>query len=114
MLRRRRPDGAQERERVRLLEGHDQEEQPGDTRNDEAVQQEDDLERLLNLGNTGGGIGRVVVSDAAADFADLSLPLPFKAQIAALNGEISTIATTSLSKLPLWRRIVSRVRPVTR
>jgi hypothetical protein len=40
-------------------------------------------------------IGRVVVSDAAADFADLSLPLPFKAQIAALNGEISTIATTS-------------------
>ena len=40
-------------------------------------------------------IGRVVVSDAAADFADLSLPLPFRAQIAALNGEISTIATTS-------------------
>ena len=40
-------------------------------------------------------IGRVVVSDAAADFADLSLPLPFNAQIAALNGEISTIATTS-------------------
>jgi hypothetical protein len=40
-------------------------------------------------------IGRVVVSDAAADFADLSLPLPFNAKIAALNGEISTIATTS-------------------
>lgn len=40
-------------------------------------------------------IGRVVVSDAAADFADLSLPLPFKAQIAALNGEVSTIATMS-------------------
>jgi len=40
-------------------------------------------------------IGRVVVSDAAADFADLSLPLPFRAQIAALNGEVSTIATTS-------------------
>lgn len=40
-------------------------------------------------------IGRVVVSDAAADFADLSLPLPFSAQIAELNGEISTIATTS-------------------
>ena len=41
-------------------------------------------------------IGRVVVSDAAADFADLSLPLPFTAKIAALNGEISTIATTSV------------------
>ena len=40
-------------------------------------------------------IGRVVVNDAAADFADLSLPLPFNAKIAALNGEISTIATTS-------------------
>ena len=40
-------------------------------------------------------IGRVVVCDAAADFADLSLPLPFSAKIAALNGEISTIATTS-------------------
>ena len=41
-------------------------------------------------------IGRVVVSDAAADFADLSLPLPFNAKIAALNGEISTIATRSV------------------
>jgi hypothetical protein len=40
-------------------------------------------------------IGRITVSDAAADFADLSLPLPFNAKIAALNGEISTIATTS-------------------
>jgi hypothetical protein len=40
-------------------------------------------------------IGRVIVSDGAADFADLSLPLPFNAQIAALNGEISTIATAS-------------------
>ena len=40
-------------------------------------------------------IGRVIVSDAAADFADRSLPLPFDAKIAALNGEISTIATTS-------------------
>ncbi|HSN51802.1 MAG TPA: DUF748 domain-containing protein, partial [Woeseiaceae bacterium] len=40
-------------------------------------------------------IGRIVVNDAAADFADLSLPLPFNATIAALNGEISTIATTS-------------------
>ena len=40
-------------------------------------------------------IGRVIVNDASADFADLSLPLPFAAKIAALNGEMSTIATSS-------------------
>jgi membrane-bound inhibitor of C-type lysozyme len=40
-------------------------------------------------------VGRVVVEDATADFADLSLPLPFSAKIAELNGEMSTIATTS-------------------
>lgn len=40
-------------------------------------------------------IGRILITDAAADFADLSLPLPFSAQIAQLNGEVSTISTTS-------------------
>ena len=40
-------------------------------------------------------VGRVVVSQAAADFADFSLPLPFEAKIADLNGELSTIATGS-------------------
>jgi uncharacterized protein involved in outer membrane biogenesis len=40
-------------------------------------------------------IGRIVVADAAADFADFSLPLPFEAGIAALNGEMSTVATAS-------------------
>jgi hypothetical protein len=40
-------------------------------------------------------IGRVVVANAAADFADLSLPLPFEANIAELNGDLSTIATSS-------------------
>ncbi len=40
-------------------------------------------------------IGRVVVADAAADFADFSLPLPFEAGIAALNGQVTTIATGS-------------------
>ena len=40
-------------------------------------------------------IGRVAVNDASADFVDLSLPLPFAAKIAALNGEMSTIATKS-------------------
>ena len=40
-------------------------------------------------------IGKVVIEDAAMDFADLSLPLPFSAKIADLNGDLSTIATAS-------------------
>jgi hypothetical protein len=40
-------------------------------------------------------IGRVVIADGAANFADFSLPLPFDAKIAALNGSISTITTES-------------------
>ena len=40
-------------------------------------------------------IGRIGFSDAAANFADRSLPLPFEAQIEALNGEISTLGTSS-------------------
>jgi uncharacterized protein involved in outer membrane biogenesis len=40
-------------------------------------------------------IGKVVVTDAAADFTDLSLPLPFAAKIAELNGDLTTIATGS-------------------
>ena len=40
-------------------------------------------------------IGRVVLTDGAADFADRSLPLPFAAAIASLNGNLTTIATTS-------------------
>jgi uncharacterized protein involved in outer membrane biogenesis len=40
-------------------------------------------------------IGRVLVADAAADFADFSLPLPFEAGIAELNGTLTTIATSS-------------------
>jgi hypothetical protein len=40
-------------------------------------------------------VGRVIIENAAADFADLSLPLPFAAKIAELNGELSTIATAS-------------------
>ena len=40
-------------------------------------------------------IGRIEIVDAAADFTDESLPLPFSAKIANLNGDISTIATSS-------------------
>jgi uncharacterized protein involved in outer membrane biogenesis len=41
-------------------------------------------------------IGRVLIDDAAADFADESLPLPFAAKIDALNGSLSTISTGSV------------------
>jgi uncharacterized protein involved in outer membrane biogenesis len=40
-------------------------------------------------------IGRVLIANAAADFADFSLPLPFEAGIAELNGALTTIATSS-------------------
>lgn len=40
-------------------------------------------------------IGRVVVNDAAADFEDRSLPLPFDVRIAGLNGTLTTIASAS-------------------
>lgn len=40
-------------------------------------------------------IGGVEVTAGSARFADLSLPLPFEAEISTLEGRISTIATTS-------------------
>jgi hypothetical protein len=40
-------------------------------------------------------IGRVLINDASAKFEDRALPLPFRAQIAELNGQLSTIATSS-------------------
>ena len=40
-------------------------------------------------------IGRVLINDGAADFADESLPLPFAAKIENLAGSLSTIATDS-------------------
>jgi len=40
-------------------------------------------------------VGRVVINDAAADFADFSLPLPFAVRIEDLNGELTTISTRS-------------------
>jgi hypothetical protein len=67
----------------------------GDGDNDETVEEPPVAETAPEEPGTDVTIGRIVVGDAAADFADLSLPLPFSAQIAALNGEISTIATTS-------------------
>jgi hypothetical protein len=40
-------------------------------------------------------IGRVLINDAAVDFTDESLPLPFSAKIKDLGGSLSTIATDS-------------------
>ena len=40
-------------------------------------------------------IGRVILTDAAANFADFSLPLPFEAKIAEMNGSLTTISSTS-------------------
>jgi hypothetical protein len=40
-------------------------------------------------------IGRIVLTEAAADFADFSLPLPFSAKIEDLNGNMTTISTRS-------------------
>ena len=40
-------------------------------------------------------VGRIVVADGASDFTDLSLPFPFETRIAALEGRISTLSTTS-------------------
>ena len=62
---------------------------------DDSVDEGSDTASTSEEPGTAVTIGRVVVSDAAADFADRSLPLPFNAKIAALNGEVSTIATTS-------------------
>jgi hypothetical protein len=40
-------------------------------------------------------IGGIKLQDAALDFSDFSLPLPFEAAIRSLQGEISTLSTTS-------------------
>lgn len=40
-------------------------------------------------------IGRVILADAAANFADFSLPLPFETKIVELNGSLSTISSSS-------------------
>ncbi len=40
-------------------------------------------------------IGGVRLDDAAMDFSDFSLPLPFESDIRAMDGDISTLSTTS-------------------
>jgi hypothetical protein len=40
-------------------------------------------------------IGGIQLESAALDFSDFSLPLPFRANIRKLNGQVSTLSTTS-------------------
>lgn len=40
-------------------------------------------------------IGRVAIDGGSADFSDLSLPLPFRTSISALEGEMSTLDSSS-------------------
>jgi hypothetical protein len=40
-------------------------------------------------------LGGIELNDAALDFSDFSLPLPFAAAIRAMNGDISTLSTVS-------------------
>ena len=50
----------QQGEGVGLLEGDDEEEQPGDEGHDQRVEQEDHLERLAHLGDARGLVGGLV------------------------------------------------------
>ena len=40
-------------------------------------------------------VGRILLTEGSADFADFSLPLPFSAKIEDLNGNMTTISTAS-------------------
>lgn len=67
-------------------------EKGSDTESDksEMVLEKESTEPLLAV-----TVGRVAVKNAAADFADLSLPLPFSVRIEDLNGDMTTITTES-------------------
>lgn len=72
------------------------------TTRDEATEPEPDSPPS-GAGNDGSGalavsIGEIVVADGAADFSDLSLPLPFAARISELDGNV--VAVSSWSKEP--------------
>ncbi|MGI9201859.1 MAG: DUF748 domain-containing protein, partial [Woeseiaceae bacterium] len=72
----------------------DDAESAGDAQDDEQLAAEDSAaDEPLPLAVT---IGRVVVNNAAADFEDRSLPLPFDVSIAELNGTLTTIASASI------------------
>jgi hypothetical protein len=49
-----------------------------------------------NAGPMAVTVGGVEVKDAALEFSDFSLPLPFAASIRSLEGEVSTLSTTSV------------------
>lgn len=68
------------------------EEVESEAEQEDAAAEEPTAEEPLPLTVT---IGRVVVNDAAADFEDRSLPLPFDVKIAELSGTLTTIASAS-------------------
>lgn len=67
----------------------DDEVEPGEQVSEQPAPDEEPLPLAIT-------IGRVVVNDGAADFEDRSLPLPFDAKIAELNGNLTTIASDSV------------------
>ena len=76
------------------------EQRPAADGDEEAAEREQASEAATDTGDDEAAfdvtIGRVTIADAAADFADFSLPLPFAAGISELNGELTTIATNSV------------------
>ena len=66
-------------------------EEAAETAEAESASEEEDAGKPMSV-----TIGRVIINDAAADFVDQSLPLPFDAKIQALNGSVSTISTDSI------------------
>ena len=84
-------DGSVNLGRLEKSEGTDGEESTDDATADKKMKPATD-ETAAALAVT---IGKVLIKGAAADFADLSLPLPFVAKIAELNGDLTTIATSS-------------------
>ncbi|MDH4071635.1 MAG: DUF748 domain-containing protein [Gammaproteobacteria bacterium] len=79
----------------RVQKGEQSTDDDGDSATEESVEPHEEAEPPAGGNAATVTIGRVVIADGAADFQDLSLPLPFQAAIASLNGELSTIATNS-------------------
>ena len=86
-------DGSVNLGRVSKVEGGE----PADESETETAPQESNAESAEDTQKSelAVTIGRVVIVNASADFQDQSLPLPFLAKIAELNGDITTIATSS-------------------
>jgi uncharacterized protein involved in outer membrane biogenesis len=69
--------------------------EPGERQSTEPVDEQPEAEQGPDNPPFDVSIGRVVITDAAADFADFSLPLPFEARIAELGGELTAMVAAS-------------------